>query len=76
MEKCKKETTPYGVALNKVLRTDLIFHLLDYSVSAKKWVSRMLCAEGIVLDTHFKADKISTSKRRIICRTKKYGIKH
>ena len=27
----------------------------------------------LVLDTHFKADKISTSKRRIICRTVKYG---
>ena len=34
MENCKKETTPYGVALNKVLRTDLIFHLLDYRISA------------------------------------------
>jgi hypothetical protein len=33
----------------------------------------MLCTEGVVLDTHFKADKISTSKRRIICRTKKYA---
>ena len=73
MEKCKKETTPYSVALNKVLRTDLIFHLLDYSVYARKWVSRMLCTEGVVLDAHFKADKISTSKRRIICRTKKYA---
>ena len=65
--KSSKETTPDGVALKLVLRTDLIFHLLDYSLSVTREASRMLRTKGYVLDSSLMADTITTSKRRITC---------
>ena len=57
MESCKKGTTPDGVAFNKVLRTDLIFHLLDL---------QCICPEMGVKDaTHRRLKSLTPISRQI-----------
>ena len=56
---------------DELVKRVTIYHRV--SIDYQSFTSKMLCTEGVVIDTHFKADKISTSKRRIICRTVEYA---